>query len=115
MPADNNPATIGGSGTVTPENLVIPPPTPHILDFPAATTVVIATLACVTLLMISTRFDQTHGTLTISLLVVLTFIGVTAFCVLFTIPRDETTSAIIGGLVTAFGGVIGYWLSKPRG
>ena len=75
----------------------------------------VATLACVLLLVFSTRFDQTHGVLTISLLIILTFIGVVAFSVLFTIPRDETTASVIGALVAAFGGVVAYWLGKPRG
>ena len=72
-------------------------------------------LGSVILCCISTRFDQTGGALTISLLIVLAVIGVLAFCVLFTVPRDETTASVIGGLVAAFGGVVAYWLGKPRG
>ena len=105
----------GVGKTTTPDTLVLPPPTPHLLDFPATTAVVVVTLACVVLLVFSTRFDHSRGPLTISLLIVLTMIGVIAFCLLFTVPRDETTSAVIGGLVTAFGGVVAYWLGKPRG
>ena len=40
-------------------------------------------------------------------------IGVIVFACSSTVP-DETTS-VIGGLVTAFGGVVAYWAGKPRG
>ena len=60
------------------------------------------------------RFDRTNGVLTISLLVVMSFIAAMAFSLFFTIPTDEVTSAVIGGLVAAFGGIIGYWLGKPK-
>ena len=105
----------GVGKTTTPDTLVLPPPTPHLLDFPATTAVVVATLACVVLLVFSTRFDQTHGILTVSLLVILTMIGVIAFCLLSPFPGTRRRAAVIGGLVTAFGGVVAYWLGKPRG
>ena len=66
------------------------------------------------LLLITSRFDVTGGALIISLLIVLAVIGVLAYSVTVTVPRDETTAAVIGALMAAFGGVVTYWL-KARG
>ncbi len=123
MPADNNPATqegVGEAGTppsklpTLPGGVIVPPPKTQIIDYPAAAAVGIVVIGCVALLLVVSRFDHSKGALTISLLIVLAMIGVVAFSLTVTIPRDETTAAVIGGLVTAFGGVIGYWLGKPR-
>jgi hypothetical protein len=37
------------------------------------------------------------------------------FCAFFTVPTDEITASVIGGLTAAFGAVIAFWLNKPRG
>jgi hypothetical protein len=89
------------------------PPIPKILDYPALMTVSFGVLFTTLLVIVATKFDPTQGPLTISLLVVLGFIGTVAFCLFFTIPNDEITSAVIGGLVASFGAVIAFWL-HPR-
>ena len=95
------------------EQLVVPPPTPKIFDYPGATTAVFLVFTdC--LLFAAGRLDPSGGTLTISLLVVLGFIGTVVFCLFFTIPNDEITAAAVGGLVTAVGAVMAYWLARPR-
>jgi hypothetical protein len=94
--------------------LVIPPPTPRVLDYPASIGVVIAVVLTAALLIVAGKFDATGGTLTISLLVILSFLGLVTYCAFFTIPTDEITSGAIGGLVAAFGAVVAYWLSKGR-
>jgi uncharacterized BrkB/YihY/UPF0761 family membrane protein len=99
---------------VSPGDLVIPPPTPKILDYPGAVTVAFAVIFTTALLFVAGRFDPTGGTLTISLMVVLAFIAVVAFCMFFTVPNDEITAAVAGGLVAAFGAVVAYWLGRPR-
>lgn len=96
------------------ELIVNPPPTPKIFDYPASVGVALGIAFTAILLVVSSKFDPTGGTLTISLLVVLTFIGVVTFCLFFTIPNDEITSGAVGGLVAAFGAVIAYWLGRPR-
>jgi uncharacterized BrkB/YihY/UPF0761 family membrane protein len=94
--------------------LVIPPPTPKIMDYPASVGLIIAVVLVTMLLVVTSRFDPTAGTLTISLLVVLAFISLVTFCAFFTIPTDAITDAAIGGLVAAFGAVIAHWLGRRR-
>lgn len=90
----------------------IPPPTPKIFDYPAMVAVSFAVVFTSALLFVAGRFDPTGGSLTISLMVVLAFIAVVVFCLFFTVPTDEITSAVIGGLVLAFGAVVAHWLTK---
>jgi FtsH-binding integral membrane protein len=95
-------------------DLVIPPPTPKLLDYPASIGLVVAVVLTALLLVISGRFDPTGGTLTISLLVILAFLSLVTYCAFFTIPTDEITSGAIGGLVAAFGAVVAYWLGRNK-
>jgi hypothetical protein len=95
-------------------NLVIPPPSPRIFDYPGAMTGVFLVTFATMLLFVAGKFDPTGGTLTISLLVTLAFIGTVTFCLFFTVPNDEITSGIIGGLVAAFGAVVAYWLGQNK-
>jgi hypothetical protein len=96
-------------------NTVIqPPPIPKVGDYPVALTIAGDVVATTILLIVAARFDRTNGVLTISLLVLMAFIAIVVFSVFFTIPTDEVTSAVIGGLVAAFGGIVGYWLGKTR-
>ena len=97
-------------------DLVVPPPTPRIMDYPASIGLAIAVALTIVLVIVASKFDKTGGTLTISLLVILAFLGLVTFCALFTIPTDEITSGAIGGLVAAFGAVVAFWLSRtpPR-
>jgi hypothetical protein len=94
--------------------LVQPPPVPKIMDYPASVGLIIAVVLVTALLVVTSRFDATGGTLTISLLVVLGFMGLVTFCAFFSIPTDEITSGAIGGLVAAFGAVVAYWLGRNR-
>jgi FtsH-binding integral membrane protein len=100
---------------MSPSDLVIPPPSPKLLDYPASLGIAIEIVFVTVLLFVAGRYDPTGGTLTISLLIVLAFLGLVVFCAFFTVPADEITSSVIGGLGTAFGAVVAYWLSKPRG
>ena len=97
-----------------PDLVVTPNPLPKLLDYPASIGLAIAVVLTTILLVVANRFDPTGGSLTISLLVVLAFIGLVTFCALFTIPSDEITSGAIGGLVAAFGAVVAYWLGRGK-
>ncbi len=97
-----------------PNQLVVPPPIPKIMDYPGALGISFMIVFVSLLLFISGRFDPTKGVLTISLLIVLTMVGVITFSVFFTIPNDQTTAAVIGALGTAFGAVVTYWLMPSR-
>jgi hypothetical protein len=88
------------------------PPVPKIMDYPASIGLILAVVLVTMLLVVTSRFDPTGGTLTISLLVVLGFMSLVTFCAFFTIPTDEITSGAIGGLVAAFGAVVAFWLSR---
>ena len=95
-------------------DLVIPPPTPKLMDYPASIGLGIAVVLTAILLVVVSRLDATGGALTISLLVVLAFIGLVTFCAFFTVPNDEITSGAIGGLVAAFGAVVAHWLGRRK-
>jgi hypothetical protein len=88
------------------------PPTPKLTNYPVAISVTFGTLYTILLVLAIKYFDPTGGTLTISLMVVVSFLCVAVFCLFFTVPNDEITAAIIGGLVAAFGAVTSYWLTK---
>jgi hypothetical protein len=94
-------------------DIVVPPPQVNLFPYPVAMSTGGAILATLALLVISSKFDPSHGALTISLIIVLTFCGTVTFCLFFTVPSDTTTSAIIGGLVAALGATVSYWL-KPK-
>jgi hypothetical protein len=96
-------------------DLIIPPPTPKLLDYPASIGLVIAVVLTATTLIVANKFDKTGGTLTVSLLVILSFLSLVTYCAFFTIPTDEITSGAIGGLVAAFGAVVAYWLGRGNG
>jgi hypothetical protein len=97
-----------------PGGVIVPPPRFTYVDYPGAIAIVIAVLGTLFLVLLAGKFDRTGGALTVSLLVVLAFIGILAYAVTVTVPRDETTAAVIGALTAGFGGVITYWL-KNRG
>jgi uncharacterized BrkB/YihY/UPF0761 family membrane protein len=96
------------------QDLIIPPPSPKMLDYPGTIGIGIEVLFVAILLFVSSKFDVTGGQLTISLLIVLSFVGVVVFCLFYTVPSDESTSLVIGGLVAAMGAVVTHWLSQRR-
>jgi uncharacterized membrane protein HdeD (DUF308 family) len=98
----------------SPEDLVVPPPYVKLLNYPVTIGVVSLMLTTTILLIAASKFDRTHGSLTISLMIVLTFAGVVTMCLFFTIPQDQTTAAVIGGLVAAFGAVMSFWLTPKN-
>jgi hypothetical protein len=100
---------------MSPNDLVIPPPSPKLLDYPASIGIALVVVFTAILLIVTGKFDPSGGTLTISLLVVLSFLGLVTFCAFFTVPTDEITASVIGGLTAAFGAVVAFWLNKPRG
>lgn len=90
------------------------PPIPKLVDYPSAIGIALVVVFTTILLFVAGKFDPTGGTLTISLLVVLGFLGLVTFCAFFTVPSDEITSGAIGGLVAAFGAVVAHWLGRRK-
>ena len=95
-----------------PGGVIVTPPKAEIVNYPALVAIGVTVIGSVILLLFASRFDHTKGALTISLLIVLAVVGVLAYSVTVTVPRDETTAAVIGALTAAFGGVITYWLKN---
>ena len=95
-------------------DVVQPPPIPKLMDYPASVTIVMAVVFTAILLYVSGKLDPTGGMLTISLLIVLTFMGTVVFVLFFTVPTDEATSVVIGGLIAAFSAIVTYWLGRNR-
>jgi hypothetical protein len=91
-----------------------PPPIPKILEYPGLGTGGVVLIATILMLIAVKYFDPTGGQLAISLIIVFSFVGALVFSFFFTIPNDEITSAIAGGLVAAFGAVIAFWLGRSR-
>jgi hypothetical protein len=77
----------------------------------------VAVIVILSLILVLTigRFDPTQGPLTISIFVVVAFIGAMVTALLFNIPHDEETATLVGGLGTGFGSVITYWLIRGNG
>ena len=88
---------------------------PQLTDYPAAVGVALGVLFTAILLVVSGRFDPTNGVLTLSILVVISFIGVVMFSMLFAIPTSETNAAVVGGMTAAFGAIVAYWLGRGKG
>lgn len=64
------------------------------------------------LVFLAGRFDATQGALTVSLVIVVTFAGAVFISMASTVPQDEATAAIIGGLVSAVGATVAFWLTR---
>jgi hypothetical protein len=92
--------------------MIVPPPIPKVFDYPATMGIALDVLFVTFLIVIVHKFDASKGVLTVSLLIVLAFIALAILSVFFTVPTDEITSAVIGGLVAAFGAVIAHWIAK---
>jgi FtsH-binding integral membrane protein len=94
------------------DDLIVPPPRPKTMDYPATIGIGVSILFVAILLIVASKFDPSQGALTISLLVVVAFIGAVTFCMFFTVPQDDTTAALVGGLTAAFGAVMAFWLGR---
>src|SRR5579862_1565227 len=94
--------------------IVNPPPQVMLFNYPGALTVVSSVVATSILLFISGRFDKTQGVLTISIMIVLGMLGAVAYCLIFTVPADDITPGVVGGLTAGFGAVIAHWLGRPH-
>jgi hypothetical protein len=89
-----------------------PPPATSILNYPSATSVIVVVAMTAILLFVAGRFDPTRGPLTISIMIVLGMLATTAYCLVFTVPQDDITPSVVGGLTAGFGAVVAYWLGR---
>ena len=91
-----------------------PPPAVSLTHLPAVVAIVAAALSTMALLFVAKHFDPTEGALTISLLITLGMLGAVAYCLIFTIPNDDITPGIVGGLTAGFGAVVAHWLGRTK-
>lgn len=86
-----------------------------ILNYPGLMTGVAVMALTTALLFVAGRFDPTQGALTLSIMITLGMLGATAYCLIFTIPADDITPSVVGGLTAGFGAVLAYWFGRGKG
>ena len=96
-------------------DVVNPPPAVTISNYPSAVTVCVGVVFTCILLFFVGKFDPTRGPLTISILIVLAMMGTIAYVLVFTVPQDDITPAVVGALSAGFGAVVAYWLGRATG
>jgi membrane-bound ClpP family serine protease len=97
-----------------PSVLIPPGSLGKITAFPLLVGISVLVVAATLLLIVAQRFDPTQGPLTISLIVLLLFGAAVLFSLVYTVPQDQTTAAVIGGLTAALGAVITFWLAARK-
>jgi len=84
-------------------------------DYPVLITALFIIIFTTILLIVVDKFDKTKGPLTISIIIVLAFVGAMTLSLLYTIPNDEITSAAAGVLFSAFTSVVAFWIYRRNG
>lgn len=77
----------------------------------AAMAVMIAS-ACI--IAISNRFDSSGGVLTLSTIITIAFVVTTFASLIYDVQQTPLTEILVGGLSTALGGVVAYYMGRPR-
>jgi hypothetical protein len=99
---------------MTVADLVNPPPQVALFNYPVAIGSCLAVALTAIVLYVAGRFDPTEGPLTISVLIVLGMLGAVTYCLMFSIPPDDITPGVVGGLTAGFGAVVAYWLGRTQ-
>jgi hypothetical protein len=99
---------------MTSADFINPPIVTGTGNFPATIIVGATALFTALLIVVSGRFDHTQGVLTISILITLGMLGAIAYCLIFTIPQDDITPGVVGGLTAGFGAVLAYWFGRKE-
>jgi hypothetical protein len=92
-----------------------PPPKVELSNYPSVVAVIATVSFTAILLIAAKRYDPTGGALTISILITLGMLGAVSYCLIFTIPNDDITPGIVGGLTAGFGAVVAHWLGHREG
>ena len=100
---------------MSPSEVVNPPSTVSLFNYPILGAVVVSAILTAFMLFIAAKFDTTQGVLTISIMIVLGMLGATAYCLIYTIPVDDITPSVVGGLTAGFGAVLAYWFGRGKG
>lgn len=99
---------------MTPADFVNPPIVTGTGNFPATIIVGATSILTMLLVVVAAKFDPTQGVLTLSILITLGMLGAIAYCLIFTIPNDDITPSVIGGLTAGFGAVLAYWFGRAH-
>jgi hypothetical protein len=99
---------------VTAADVVNAPLVTGVGNFPATIIVGSTVILTMVLLVVSSRFDPTRGPLTLSILITLGMLAAITYCLIFTIPVDDITPSVVGGLTAGFGAVLAYWFGRGR-
>lgn len=83
-----------------------------VFPFPASIAAGIVVFLAVLTLLASSRFDQTGGLLTISILIVAAFIAVAFTSLLYNYQQTAVVDILVGALATALGAVVSYWMGR---
>lgn len=100
---------------MTASEVVNPPSAVSLVPFPAAVTVIAVVILTAMVLVVSGRFDPTQGVLTLSVMITLGMLGAVAYTLVFTVPIDDITPSVVGGLTAGFGAVLAYWFGRGKG
>jgi hypothetical protein len=66
------------------------------------------------LVVITHYFDPTKGLVTLSMVIVVAFVAATIASMIYQIPQVASTEILIGGLATALGATVAYWMGRGR-
>lgn len=67
------------------------------------------------ILFAACKFDrQTHGFLTISILIVLGFITACFGAMIYSIPTNPATEILVGAMSTALGAIVSQWIGRMK-
>jgi hypothetical protein len=47
-------------------------------------------------------------------MITLGMLGAVGYCLIFTIPTDDITPGVVGGLTAGFGAVVAHWLGRAQ-
>jgi hypothetical protein len=99
---------------MTAADFVNPPPSIAMLALPAVGGVAVGVILTSVLLFVAGKFDPTQGVLTLSIMITLGMLGACAYCLIYSVPVDEITPSVVGGLTAGFGAVVAHWLGRAQ-
>ena len=85
-----------------------------ILPLPATLATAGVLMLAVILLLVSHRFDTTGGLLTISLVMLSAFVGVTYTTMLYDVKQTAIMDILVGALATSVGAIVAFWMTGGR-
>lgn len=86
----------------------------HLFPYPIAAGAILGVALTSMMLFFTDRYDKSGGALTISILIVIGMLGAVGYCLIYTIPIDDITPGVVGGLTAGFGAVVAHWLGRPK-